>query len=102
MTLLGDQTPSPHDQTPSPHKLPSSRSTLKSKHPNNILHQEANLRRQEKQTVLYDKNTGSDNRPLNNQESVFVCNALKKAWQPAVVLNKRQPTEHPETYTVES
>jgi len=73
------------DQTPSPHKLlfgrepqttlPSSRSTLKSKHPDNDLQQEANLRRQEKQAAFYDRKTSSDKMPLNNREPVFVCNA---------------------------
>ena len=53
-TPLDDQTPSSHEllfgrkpQT----TLPSSRSTLKSRHPDNDLHQEANQRRQEKLVV---------------------------------------------------
>ena len=103
-TPLDDQTPSPHEllfgrkpQT----TLPSSRSTLKSKHPDNDLHQEANQRRQVKQAVFYDRKAGSDKRPLNNQEPVFVWNALKKIWQPATVLNRPQPTERPRTYTVD-
>ena len=104
MTPLDDQTPSPHEllfgrkpQT----TLPSSRSTLKSKHPDNDLHQEANQRQQVKQAVFYDRKAPSDKRPLNNQEPVFVWNALKKIWQPATVLNRPQPTERPRTYTVD-
>ena len=103
-TPLDDQTPSPHEllfgrkpQT----TIPSSRSALKSKHPDSDLHQEANQRRQERQAVFYDRKAGSDKRPLNNQEPVFVWNALKGIWQPAVVLNRPQPTERPRTYTVE-
>ena len=68
-TPLDDQTPSPHEllfgrkpQT----TLPSSRSILRSKHPDSDLHQEANQRRQEKQAVFYDRKAGSDKRPLNN------------------------------------
>ena len=71
------------------------------KHPDNDLHQEANQRRQVKQAVFYDRKAGSDKRPLNNQEPVFVWSALKKIWQPATVLNRPQPTEHPRTYTVD-
>ena len=81
-TPLDDQTPSPHEllfgrkpQT----ILPSSRSTLKSKHPDSDLHQEANQKRQEKQAVFYDRKAGSDKRPLNNREPVFVWNALNLA-----------------------
>ena len=103
-TPLGDQIPSPHElmfgrkpQT----TLPSSRSTLKSKHPHDDLHQEANQRRQEKQAVFYNRKAGSDQRPLNNREPVFVWNALKRIWQPATVLNRPQPTERPRTYTVD-
>ena len=99
------------DQTPSSHELlfgrkpqttiPSSRSALKSKHPDSDLHQKANQRRQEKQAVFYDRKAGSDKRSLNNREPVFVWNALKGIWQPAVVLNRPQPTERPRTYTVD-
>ena len=32
---------------------------------------------------------------------MFVWNALKGIWQPAVVLNRPQPTERPRTYTVD-
>ena len=103
-TPLDDQTPSPHEllfgrkpQT----TIPSSRSALKSKHPDSDLHQEANQRRQEKQAVFYDRKAGNDKRPLNNREPVFVWNALKGIWQPAVVLNRPQPTERPRTYTVD-
>ena len=81
--------------------LPSSRSTLKSRHPDNDLHQEANQRQQEKQAVFYDRRAGSDKRPLNNQEPVFLWNALKRTWQPATGLKRPQPTECPRTYTVD-
>jgi len=103
-TPFDEQTPSPHEllfgrkpQT----TLPSSRSTLKSKHPDSDLHQEANQRRQEKEAVFYDRKAGSGKRPLNNREPVFVWNALKRIWQPAAVLNRPQPTERPRTYTVD-
>ena len=56
------------------------RSTLKSKHPDNDLHHEANHRRQERQAVFYDRKAGSDKRPLSNQEPVFVWNTLKNIW----------------------
>ena len=67
----------------------------------NDLHQEANQRWQVKQEVFYDRKAGSDKRHLNNQEPVFVWNALKKIWQQATVLNRLQPTEHSRTYTVD-
>lgn len=81
--------------------LPCSRSTLKSKHPSDDLHQEANQRRQERQAAFYNRKTGSDKRPLNHQEPVFVWNTLKKTWQRAAVLNRPQPTERPRTYAVD-
>ena len=103
-TPLDDQMPSPHEllfgrkpQT----TLPSTRSTLKSKHPNDDLHQEANQKRQERQAEFYDRKTGSDKRILHNMEPVFVRNTLKNTWQPAIVLNRPQPTERPRTYTVD-
>ena len=103
-TPLDDQMPSPHEllfgrkpQT----TLPSTRSTLKSKHPNGDLHQEANQKRQERQAEFYDRKTGSDKRILHNMEPVFVRNTLKNTWQPAIVLNRPQPTECPRTYTVD-
>ena len=80
-TPLYGHTPSPHEllfgrepQT----TLPSSRSTLKSKHPDNDLHQEVNQRGQEKQAVFCDRKAGSDKRSLNNREPVFVWNALRR------------------------
>ena len=103
-TPLDDQMPSPHEllfgrkpQT----TLPSTRSTLKSKHPNDDLHQEANQKRQERQAEFYDRKTGSDKRILHNMEPVFVRNTLKNTWQPVIVLNRPQPTERPRTYTVD-
>ena len=103
-TPLDDQMPSPHEllfgrkpQT----TLPSTRSTLKSKHPNDDLHQEANQKRQERQAQFYDRKTGSDKRILHNMEPVFVRNTLKNTWQPAIELNRPQPTERPRTYTVD-
>ena len=99
-TPLDDQVPSPHElmfgrkpQT----RLPCSRSTLKSKHPSDDLHQKANQRRQERQAAFYNRKTESDKRPLNPQEPVFVWNTLKKTWQRATVLNRPQPTEQPRT-----
>ena len=103
-TLLGDRSPSPHEllfgrklQT----TLPSSRSALKSRHPDDDFHQESNQRQQEKQAVFYDRKAGCEKRPLNNGEPMFVWSALKRTWQPAVVLNRPQPTERPRTYTVD-
>ena len=103
-TPLDDQMPSPHEllfgrkpQT----TLPSTRSTLKSKHPNDDLHQEANQKRQERQAEFYDRKNGSDKKILHNMEPVFVRNTLKNTWQPAIVLNRPQPTERPRTYTVD-
>jgi len=71
---------------PSPHELlfgrkpqttlPSSRSPLKSKHPNDDHHQEANQKRQERQAVFYDRKAGSDKKTLKNREPVFVWNTL--------------------------
>ena len=103
-TPLDDQMPSPHE-LPFGRKpqttLPSTRSTLKSKHPNDDLHQEANQKRQERQAEFYDRKTGSDKRILHNMEPVFVRNTLKNTWQPVIVLNRPQPTERPRTYTVD-
>ena len=103
-TPLSDQMPSPHEllfgrkpQT----TLPSSRSALKSKHPVDDLHQEANQTRQERQAVFYDRKAGSDRKTLNNREPVFVWNTLKNTWQPGTVLNRPQPMERPRTYTVD-
>ena len=103
-TPLSDQMPSPHEllfgrkpQT----TLPSSRSALKSKHPDDDLHQEANQKRQERQAVFYVRKAGSDKKALNNREPVFVWNTLKNTWQPGTVLNRPQPMEHPRTYTVD-
>ena len=103
-TPLDDQVPSPHElmfgrkpQT----TFPRSKSKLKSKHPDDDLHQEANQRLQERQAVFYNRKTGSDKRPLNNQEPLFVWNALKRTWQPATVLNRPQPTERPRSYAVD-
>ena len=103
-TPLSDQMPSPHEllfgckpQT----TLPSSRSALKSKHPDDDLHQEANQTRQERQAVFYDRKAGSDRKTLNNREPVFVWNTLKNTWQPGTVLNRPQPMERPRTYTVD-
>ena len=81
--------------------LPCSRSTLKSKHPSDDLHQEANQRRQERQAAFYNRKTGSDKRRLNHQEPGFVWNALKKTWQRAAVLDRPQQTERPRTYAVD-
>ena len=103
-TPLSDQMPSPHEllfgrkpQT----TLPSSRSALKSKHPDDDLHQEANQTRQERQAVFYNRKAGSDRKTLNNREPVFVWNTLKNTWQPGTVLNRPQLMERPRTYTVD-
>ncbi|XP_022797150.1 uncharacterized protein LOC111335472 [Stylophora pistillata] len=104
MTPLDDQTPSPYEylfgrkpQT----TLPDRRSALKSKHPNNELHREANQGRQEKQVIFYNRKAGSDKRPLTNRESLFVWNTFKNIWQPGTVLNRPKPTERPRTYAVD-
>ncbi|KAL9975407.1 hypothetical protein ACROYT_G012565 [Oculina patagonica] len=72
-TPLSDQMPSPHEllfgrkpQT----TLPRSRSALKSKHPDDDLHQEANQARQERQAVFYDRKAGTDQKALNTREPV--------------------------------
>ena len=103
-TPLDDRMPSPHEllfgrkpQT----ALPDRRSTLKSKHPDNDLHHEANHRRQERQAVFYDRKAGSDKRPPSKQEPVFVWNSPKNIWQPGTVLNRPQPMERPRTYAVD-
>ena len=102
-TPLDDRMPSPHEllfgRKPRT-TLPDRRSALKSKHPDNDLHHEANHRRQERQAVFYDRKAGSDKRPLSNQEPVFVWNTLKNIWQPGTVLNRPQPMERPRTYAV--
>ena len=74
MIPLGNQIPSPHKLLfgRKPQTLPSSRSTLKSEHPDNDLQQEVNQSRQEKRAVLYDRKACYVKRPLNNQEPVFV------------------------------
>lgn len=51
--------------------------------------------------MFYDRKAGSDKRPLNNREPVFVWNALRRIWQPATVLNRPRPTKRPWTYTVD-
>lgn len=102
-TPLGDQTPPPHEllfgRKPQ-RTLLSSESTLKSKYTDDDLHEEANQRRQETQAVFYDKKIGIDKRRLKNRQPVFGWSALKRTWQPTVVLNRPQPTERPQTYTV--
>ena len=103
-TPLDSQIPSPYEllfgrkpQT----TLPSARSALKSKHPYDELHQEANQKRQEKQAEFYDRKAGNDKRILNNMEPVFVRNTLKSTWEPAIVLNRPKPIPNPRTYTVD-
>lgn len=103
-TPLDNQMPSPYEllfgrkpQT----MLPSARSILKSKHPKNDTHLEANQQRQIKQAEFYDRHVGGDKRILNNMEPVFVRNSLKNIWEPAVVLNRPQPIQSPRTYLVD-
>lgn len=96
---------------PSPHELlfghkpqttlPSSRNTLKSKHPNGDIHHDANQKHQEKQAVFYDRKAGSDKKALKNREPVFVWNTLNNTWQLGTVLNRPQPKGRPRTYTVD-
>ena len=52
--------------------LPSMRSSLKSKHPQNEIHQEVNQHRQMRQAEFYNRKTGKDQRTLKNKESVYV------------------------------
>ncbi|XP_044183156.1 uncharacterized protein K02A2.6-like [Acropora millepora] len=80
-TPLDDQVPSPHElmfgrkpQT----TLPCSRSTLKSKHPSDDLHQEANQRRQENQAAFYNRKTGSDKRSLKSPRTSIRLERLKE------------------------
>jgi hypothetical protein len=70
-TPLDNQMPSPYEllfgrrpQT----MLPSTRSVLKSQHPQDDAHQEANQQRQAKQAQFYDKKASSDKRILENMD----------------------------------
>ena len=86
---------------PSPHELlfgrkprtlmPSSKKNLQSRHPDNVNHQEKNLKRQKRQAEVYDKKASIDKRILNNMEPVYVRNAIKKTWESSVVLNRSNP-----------
>ena len=103
-TPLDNQMPSPYEllfgrktQT----TLPTSRGSLKSKHPHNDAHQEANQQRQMKQAESYNAKVGNDRRILNNQEPVYVRDTLRNTWKPAVVLSRPEPTRRPRTYLVD-
>ncbi len=82
-TPLDNQMPSPYEllfgrkpQT----TLPTSRGSLKSKHPHNDAHQEANQQRQMKQAESYNAKVGNDRRILNNQEPVYVRDTLRNTY----------------------
>ncbi len=95
VTPLGDQLPSPHEllfgRKPKL-LLPSSKGTLQSSHPHNDEHQEANKRRQERQSMFYNRKAGPDKKALN---------AINRIWQPGKVLSHPNPQREPRTYIVE-
>ena len=74
---------------------------LKSNHPQNEIHQEANQHRQIKQAEFYNRKTGNDQRTLKNKESVYVRDSITRTWKPAIVLNRPQPMQRPRTYLVD-
>ena len=86
MSYCLDINPKQHSQAAEAHWSPNSQKMTFTK---------KLTRSDEKSRQYFGRKACSDKRPLNNQEPVFVWNALKGTWQPAAVLNRPQPTEHP-------
>ena len=103
-TPLDNNTPSPYEllfgRKPRTN-LPSPRQNLKSRHPDNEQHHEANIRRQTKQAEFYNRKVGFGRRSLDNKEPVYVKNTLKKVWEPGSILQNPDPQGRPRTYWVD-
>lgn len=103
-TPLDNKTPSPYELLfgRKPRTLiPSTKSNMKSKHPENDSHLEANNQRQSKQATFYNIKAGNDKDELKNMQPVYVRNTLKEIWEPATVLNRPNPAQNPRTYLIE-
>ena len=99
------------NRTPSPYELlfgrkprtiiPSTKNNMKSHHPENDSHLEANQHRQSKQAAFYNVKAGKDKEDLENMQPVYVRNTLKGVWEPALVLSRPNPIQNPRTYLIE-
>ena len=102
ITPLDDQLPSQLLYGRKPRSLlPSSKFALQSKHPDNNEHQEANLRKQTKQTDYYHRRAGCDKQALNTSEPVYTWNSQKHIWEPGKISSQPNPDREPRAYIVE-
>ena len=81
--------------------IPNSKKNLQSRHPDNVNHQDRNLKRQQRQSEDYDKKASIEKRILNSVEPVYVRNAFKKIWEPGVILNRPNLIRELRTYIVD-
>ena len=103
-TPLDSRTPSPYEllfgRKPRT-MIPSTKSNMKSKHPENDSHLENNQHRQHKQAEFYNVKASKDREELENMQPVYVRNTLKGIWEPATVLSRPNPIQNPRTYLIE-
>ena len=103
-TPLDSRTPSPYEllfgRKPRT-MIPSTKSNMKSKHPENDSHLENNQHRQHKQAEFYNVKASNDREELENMQPVYVRNTLKGIWEPATVLSRPNPIQNPRTYLIE-